>query len=541
MFILWLVAQLALVAGQQYPSKPNIVVIVADDMGYQDVGFRDSNIKTPNLDKLAREGVILENHYVTPACSPTRTSLMSGRHSIRTGFWRGNVKPTEEWGLRLNETTMAEMLKRNGYVTHGIGKWHCGMYTWDHTPVKRGFDTFFGLYLGAQKYFSHKRSGVLDFRSNYYDENGVFQDKLRRDLDGQYNTRLFSDEAVNLITNHDETNPLFLYLSYTAPHNPYDVSKKDVSNYAKGIGNKPNKVRPKYAAMISVMDEGIGKVVESLEEKGIMNNTVIVFLSDNGAVYGSAGAGSNYPLRGGKHSMFEGGIKTVSLVNSPLLNKSGYTNTNLLEVTDWYATFQRMAGDDPAQHGKPQLPLDGEDIWDTISNDTPLGREEVLVNLYLQSMIQSSRAYEFREKRDAETEEEEKEEDEEDGIESVADMNSGDNFALRWKNWKLLTGSFLSQGWIKQNQVEKDTIETDEYKDSSKEKKAKKYKDVTLLFNLEEDPRETNNVAEQNPDVVKIMMDKIAGYQEQMTPVNAWKTSKKGKKGGVWRPWVDRS
>ena len=256
MIFIWLLNHLILVSGQ-IPKKPNIVVIVADDLGYQDVGFRGSNILTPNIDKLAKEGVILENHYVAPACSPTRASLMSGRHAIRTGFWRGNVKPSEEWGLRLNETTLPEMLKRNGYSTHGVGKWHCGMYTWEHTPAKRGFDTFFGLYLGAQKYFTHKRSGILDFRFDYHDENGKFVPKILPDLTGKYNTRLFTDKAVEHIEGHDLTKPLFLYLAYTAPHNPYQVPKDDIYRYTPRLPreNRAEDVRSTQQWCLSWMRE----------------------------------------------------------------------------------------------------------------------------------------------------------------------------------------------------------------------------------------------------------------------------------------------
>ena len=194
------------------PKRPNIVMIIADDLGYQDVGFRGSNIRTPNIDRLAREGVILENHYVMSVCAPTRASLMTGRHAIRTGFWKGNLNTVEKFGLGLDETLLPEMLKRNGYSTHGVGKWHCGAYSWEHTPAKRGFDTFFGLFLGGQYYFSHRESvnEWLDFRENYHDAKGNFIDDIRDDLDGLYNTYLFTNKSVELIRNHDKTRPLFL-------------------------------------------------------------------------------------------------------------------------------------------------------------------------------------------------------------------------------------------------------------------------------------------------------------------------------------------
>ena len=156
-----------------------------------------------------------------------------------------------------------------------------------------------------------------------------------------------------------------------------------------------------------------------------------------------------------------------------------------------------MAGDEPGIHSKPQLPLDGVDMWDTISNDKP-GRDEILGNLYLQSMIRGSNAHEFLEKRDVSIAE--VQEDKED--ESVT-MEPGDYFSLRWKNWKIMTGTYLSQGWIKEDQIKKDKIENNEYKDSSKDGSKQKFENVTMLFDLSKDPRETTNVASENPDVVK--------------------------------------
>ena len=239
---------------------------------------------------------------------------------------------------------MPEMLKRNGYATHGIGKWHCGYYTWKHTPAQRGFDTFLGFYNGAQDHYTHKRSGIIDFRLNYHTKNGTFVDNLRYDLKGIYNTNIFSDRAVSLITSHNQSQPLFMYLSYGSPHHPIQAPRAEIKRYAKHM-KKGSRARRTYAAMISIMDHGIGRVVNALEEEGMRDNTIILFFSDNGAVMELPG--SNYPLRGGKHSFQEGGVRSVALVNSPLLTTTGYTNTHLLHVTDWYTTFQALARDQP--------------------------------------------------------------------------------------------------------------------------------------------------------------------------------------------------
>ena len=509
------------------PKQPNIVMILADDMGYQDVGFRGSNILTPNIDKFAKEGVILENHYVMPQCSPTRASLMSGRYAMRTGFWKGNIKPNEEWGLRLNETLLPEMLKRNGYATHGIGKWHAGMYTWDHTPAKRGFDTFFGLYLGAQGYRSHKRSGHVDLREDYHDKDGKFVDDIKFDLEGKYSTYLYTDRAVEKIETRDKTKPLFLYLSYTAPHAPNDAPDDEVKRFASQIPSSP-KQRRKYATQISIMDEGIGKVMKTLENENMLDNTIIVFTADNGAVYGKRG--SNFPLRGGKQSLFEGGVRAVSFINSPLLNTTGYTNTNLHHVTDWYATFQKMAGDQPEKYSKPQLPIDGVDIWESVSNNKPC-RDEVLMNLRDHKMIQDSSEHEFLVKRD----EFDLEEDlGELGDDEFPDDDAGDFFVIRWKDWKLFKGTYKVQDWTNKNSLSDAKFDRNEDVLTGGGGTGSGIK----LFDLSKDPREEHNIADKHPDVVKTILEKLPGYMKNMTKINKRTRSKEGMKGGIWVPWV---
>ena len=243
---------------------------------------------------------------------------------------------------------MPEMLKRNGYATHGIGKWHNGFHTWKHTPAQRGFDTFLGLYNGAQDYFKHKRGRGFDLRLDYHDENGEFVDKLRYDLNNIYDTDIFSDRAVSVISDHDRAKPLFMYLAYTAPHDPFQVPAKEREKYSAHMP-KSSKIRKTYASMISVMDRGIGDVVAALDQHGLKDNTLIVFFSDNGSVMQYPG--SNYPLRGGKHGLHEGGVRALAFVNSPLLRETGYTNRDLFHVTDWYPTFQALARDKPSEVG----------------------------------------------------------------------------------------------------------------------------------------------------------------------------------------------
>ena len=509
-----------------YTKQPNIVVIVADDLGYQDVGFRGSDILTPNIDRLAGQGVILENHIVSSICSPARASLMTGRYGIRTGFWKGNIKPNEEFGLGLDETLLPEMLKRNGYKTHGVGKWHLGMHTWEHTPPKRGFETWFGMFLGEQGYFSHKKIGRTDFRENYYDLDGNLVDNVRKDLKGKYNTYLYTDKSVELVQKHDQTKPFFLYLAYTAPHIPHEVPEEDADRFASHILGK----RRNYAAMVSVMDEGVGKIADALTNNGMMENTIIVFTSDNGAYYKSVG--SNYPLRGGKSSFLEGGVRGVTFVHSPLLQKSGYTNTNLHHVTDWYATFQKLAGDKPEEGSKAQLPIDGVDIWRSASNDEPC-RDEILYELR-----DPSKRLDSQGRR---------------GLKNVKKypvqlkttkmkFRKGDSrdaqefFVIRWKNWKLLTGSGLEfQGWSPDRGLK----EYRNFVNYNGELHPRSLVSGTFLFDLSTDIREEHNVADTYPDIVNSLLDKKQGYLDKVKVVEERNYSNAGMADGVWKPWVE--
>ncbi|KAL5268954.1 hypothetical protein ACHWQZ_G002699 [Mnemiopsis leidyi] len=511
-------------------KPPNIVIIVADDLGYNDVGFQGSNVSTPNLDRLAKEGVILKNHIVSSSCSPTRAALMTGRYPIRTGFWKGNIKPNEEYGLGLDETLLPEMLKRNGYVTHGVGKWHLGMHTWDHTPVRRGFVTWFGMYLMEQNYFTHTCGGKFDFREDHLDEKGELLDNIRTDLTGRYNTRLFTDKAVEIIQDHEVNKPLFLYLAYTAPHLPHQASSADVLKYASYIPDSAQDVgeRRQYSAMISVLDEGVGKVEQALSESGIMDNTILLFTSDNGAYH----FGSNYPLRGGKRSFMEGGVRGAAFVHSRLLEKQGYTNSNLHHVTDWYVTLQKLVGDQPQKHEKAQLPLDGVDIWGSISRDESC-RDEILYELRDPSKrldtdgkraLKNSAKYpvnlktfeaKYRKGR-------------------LGSGDSQDLFVVRWKNWKLFFGTgLLFQGWTSPSGQRNEYRQFANYGDGTHNWSIVS---GTFLFDLATDEREEYNVAQDHPEIVHMLLDKKQGYLTNVKIVP--KRLFSGPPGKVWVPWV---
>jgi arylsulfatase A-like enzyme len=327
-------------------GNPNIIYILADDMGYADAGFNGgTEIKTPHLDHLARGGAILKSFYVQPVCSPTRSALMTGRNPSRTGVY-SVVRPHASWGLKLEEQTLPEMLRSAGYETAISGKWHLGEFEPAYRPTRRGFDHQYGLWFGAIDHFTHLREGVLDWHRN--DEPCK---------DEGYSTHLIAREACRMIRERNTEKPLFLYLPFNAVHSPLQVPENYSAPYKELKG-----ARRTYAGMLSAMDEAIGRVLAALDEMKIRDNTLIIFSSDNGGP--SPGkVTSNGPLRSGKGTIHEGGVRVCAFANWPGHIPAGQSIDEPLHAVDWYPTLSKLTGARLEQ----RLPLDGRDIWPVLT------------------------------------------------------------------------------------------------------------------------------------------------------------------------------
>ena len=340
-------------------KQPNIVVIVADDLGWGDVGWHESQIKTPHLDALANRGARLEAHYVQPVCSPTRAALMTGRYPIRHGLQTGVVRPWAQYGLPLEEQTLAEGLKSAGYATAIVGKWHLGHFKPEYLPTRRGFDHQYGHYNGAIDYNTHIRDGAFDWH----------KDDVANHDEG-YSTHLIAKESVRIVETYAGKKPFFLYVPFNAVHSPHQVP----DNYTKGYENLKGDRRI-YAGMLTAMDEAIGKIVDAVDKAGVRDNTLFVFTSDNGGPQPGV-VTSNGKLRAGKGTHYEGGVRVAAFATWDGKIKEGSMVNEPMHVTDWYPTLLKLAGAKVEQ----RLPLDGIDVWPTIVDGKPSPHQEILIN-----------------------------------------------------------------------------------------------------------------------------------------------------------------
>lgn len=367
--LLWLAAS----AAQAGPTRPNIIYIVADDLGGNDVGFRGSDIRTPTLDQLAQGGTQLQQFYAQPMCTPSRAALMTGRYPHRYGLQLAVIPSAGTYGLSTDEWLLPQALKEAGYKTAIIGKWHLGHADRKYWPNQRGFDYQYGPLLGEIDYYTHSAHGTKDwFRNNEpVAETG-------------YVTELLGQDAVRYIGQQDGKQPFFMYLTFTAPHAPYQAPQRYLDQYP-GITEK---FRKPYAAMITAMDEQIGQVVAALEKKGLRDNTLIVFQSDNGGPRSAEMTGEvdtsggnipadNGPYRDGKGSFYEGGTRVVALANWPGHITAGSRVDEPVHMVDMYPTLVALAGGNTAR----SKPLDGLDVWQTVSTGAASPRQEVVYGI----------------------------------------------------------------------------------------------------------------------------------------------------------------
>ncbi|XP_052070566.1 arylsulfatase J-like isoform X1 [Mytilus californianus] len=451
--------------------RPHIVLIVSDDQGWNDVSWHNPEVLTPHMDKLAKQGVKLENHYAHPVCSPSRGAILTGKYSHRLGLQFGSIIPNEAKFLPESATLLPEMLKEIGYTTHMTGKWHLGDCNKNLLPTSRGFDSFTGLLRGAGDYFTRQLFGVYDFWEN---------ETVYRPQEGSYNTDLFTQRAVEIIEkNNPKTSPLFLYVPYTSPHSPLQVPQKFMDMYPNVI----NPARRRYLGMVSSLDEGVGTIADALEKSGHMDNTVFIFLSDNG---GNTDAGaSNIPLRGIKGQLWEGGSKSAGFVYSPrFFKQEGCVHEGMIHAVDWFPTILDMADFNKDNKRNMCDKIDGVSQWKYIQTCQGSGREEFVYQI---------------------------------------DDYVAKSAAIRVGDYKMIVGdprvvdfSFGPSGNISLKLVDPNN------------------KDIRL-FNLKNDPTESNNLASRLPDKVKKMKIRLDELRKDSLPIEfpVWESNEIGSPNNI--------
>ena len=311
-------------------DKPNIIILLADDLGWADLGYQGSDdIRSPHIDSLAKNGIrFTDGHVSASVCSPSRAGLMTGRYQQRFGHEANSPPPTD--GMDLKQVTMADCLQKLGYRTGLIGKWHLGNQD-EFYPTRRGFDYFYGLRSGSRSYFYNAQKDDKAGNAKAIEENGQ-----RVKFDG-YLTDVFGQKAINFINAKDDK-PFFLFHSFTAPHGPMHATEEDKVLFASIKDTK----RRSYAAMIWAMDRAIGKLVDSLKASGKFENTLIWFLSDNGGATGNASI--NLPLAGHKGIKFEGGTRVPFFAHWPRQFKEPKEFEPMMISLDIMATSLAAAG-----------------------------------------------------------------------------------------------------------------------------------------------------------------------------------------------------
>jgi arylsulfatase B/arylsulfatase I/J len=370
-------------------TKPNVVLLLVDDTGYNDLGFHQNKASppnpdglqttafgetatSPNIDRLLTESVKLNNYYVQCVCSPTRSALMTGRYPFHTGMGPGVTKPGMAMGLASDETVLAETMRDAGYSTHMIGKWHLGDSDERYTPTFRGFDSYLGYMLGKNEYFLHTCAGAIDFRKSKLNSANVMPENTD-EYKNVYSTYVYAERVQEIVDNKDER-PIFIYFSPNSLHSMFTgapqshLDKFTGPNFEGTDGIR----RQMQFGMVSALDEMVGALEETFKNAGIWDNTVLIFTTDNGGNQnggftkdGVWAGGSSFPLRGNKKQDYEGGVRGIGFVrgakdSAPL--EPG-TSDAMIHVSDWYPTIVGLAG---GTH-QGSLPLDGVDQWATLS------------------------------------------------------------------------------------------------------------------------------------------------------------------------------
>ncbi|KAL5008189.1 hypothetical protein ScPMuIL_013770 [Solemya velum] len=446
------------------------------------------------MEKLAREGVILDSSYVQHVCTPSRAAFLTGYYPFHLGLQHDVIRLLQPSFLPNQFPLLPEKLQRLGYSTHIVGKWHLGFCDWNHTPTRRGFDSFYGFYSGYEDYYSRMQGDGYDFR---------FNESVWFPPEGEYSTNIFARRAVDIIeSNNPQQTPLFLYLPFQSVHSPIQVPPKYEDMYL----DIEDLSRRRYSGMVTAMDDAIGQVTRALEDNGYMDNLIIVFTTDNGGsqVYGA----NNLPLRGAKTTLWEGGTRGISFVYSKtLLEEKGYVNKNMFHIVDWHPTLLAAIGAE--EEIDPEI--DGINQWPTISQNAPTNRTEFVYNIDDRRRNAAIRVGDYKLIE---------------GVPGIYNTWYGLAHESTSPDVEVQTNELNSEKSLKSgNKTAPDKPKPKpKPKPEDKERisfmeKTKKILQLVLkpqLFNLQDDPEERVNLANDRPDLVRQLQRRLDKYRKSM-------------------------
>ena len=487
---------LLITAALAADDKPHIVLVLVDDLGWANVGYhRDPStpeVDTPNIDSLVEQGLELNHHYAASVCSPSRCSLLSGRLPIHVNDQNRNMalyNPDDPisgfMGIPRSMTTLGTKMKEGGYATHVVGKWNVGTATYDHTPEGRGFDSSLIYFSSSNDYYTQQQ-GECDGTPivDLWDSG-----RPARELNGTgYEEGFFRERILKIVQDHSTSTPLFLYYAPHIVHTPLEVP----DSYLAQFDFIDNDDRRHYMAMVKYLDDVIGELVDTLKDKDMWSNTLLVISSDNG---GQELAGNNYPLKGSKGSDWQGGVRVDAFVSGGFLPgiMRGMKTDEYIHLADWYATFSNLAGVDPTDEaaalaGLP--PIDSLDMWPLISGQVSTSpRTDVPI--------------------------------------SFNTLISGD--------YKILTGTISHAGWTEEDYPNSDSTRLPSQDCGNK----------GCLYHIKDDPEEINDLASTKRSILREMRAKLQTYQGTLFNPDRGSVASEacdaalGKYSGFWGPFIE--
>lgn len=499
-------------------SAPHILLVMVDDQGMNDIGYLSTDLSeaTPNIDRLAKNGIRLTNYYSMHMCTPARSALMTGLHPMQTGMQHDTLQAISSWGLPVEFELLPARLARNGgYETHALGKWHLGHFRSEYLPTRRGFSTFLGYLTDGESYITRIISKNRPYKDFLDLAEGQAQIRIADpdnlpEANYTFSTDVYAHRLQEILDSKAQENaetaaPLFIYMAFQNVHGPVDWVPDDTlmkfnptDKQLETIANMEASdwTRGRFSRILVHLDQAMGRIMHTMTETGLLENSIIVYASDNGGC--NIAGGSALPFRGRKHTLFEGGLHVPAFISSPMIPKhlQGVEYDNLAHVTDLFPTILDMAGvdyDEEDYYGKSH--------WAALlGKSTEAPRTELVYNIDKWSSCCKAEGIEY--------------------MNATSDICEGEytcdpiyqfisetvkpNAAIRQGPWKLILNEYNHSYMYPSYDT---TVRT---ADSNECSVPASYEKASFLFNIEDDPYETTNLLDTYPDKAQELHDRIS-------------------------------